>query len=69
MKEVDLQELAVERRQADIARALGCSPSAITRAIQEGRDVKVRMMRGKIHSAYELKEFPTRGDGAAAAQA
>lgn len=62
MKEVTLQDLAIERRQADIARALGCSPTTITRAIQEGRDVRVRMSRGKIHSAYELKGFPTRGD-------
>lgn len=69
MKELALAVVAKKMGQETVAKAIGCGQTAISRAIKEGRDVRVRMQRGTIHSAYELKSFPNRCAEQEAAQA
>lgn len=58
MKEVALDKLAKEKGPSDLAAALGCSPSAITHAVQDCRDIRVKVYKGGRMEAYEIKPFP-----------
>lgn len=60
MKEVTLNALAKEKGQAELAESLGCSQSAIAHALRDSRDIRVRIHRGSIQGAYEVRPFPSK---------
>lgn len=62
MREISLADVAKKMGQENVAKAIGCGQTTISKAISEGRKVMVRMHRGKIHDAYEIRSFPTRGE-------
>ena len=58
MKQIPLTELVAEHGQAPVARALGVSPAAISKALTAERNILVTVADDGSYSAEELRPFP-----------
>ena len=59
MKQVTLNELVADRNQSEVARLLGVSSPAITKAIKSGRTILVTEHDDGTLEAKELRPFPS----------
>lgn len=65
MKKKPLPDLVAEKGQAAVAKALGVSPAAISKALNTERDIVVTVNRDGSMTAQELKPFPSQARRAA----
>lgn len=59
MKQIPLSELAADKGQAAVAKALGVSPSAIFKALSTERTILVTIRRDGTYEAIEHRPFPS----------
>lgn len=59
MKELALKELVEEQGLSGSGRHLGCGPSAIQKALEKCRDIRVTRHKDGTYSAIEVKPFPS----------
>ena len=59
MKKTPLPDLVAERGQAAVAKALGVSPAAISKALSADRNILVTVRRDGSLEAHELRPFPS----------
>ncbi len=59
MKQITLNELVEVRSQSEVARLLGVSAPAITKAIKSGRTILVTEHEDGTLEAEELRPFPS----------
>lgn len=65
MKQITLNELVEVRSQSEVARLLGVSAPAITKAIKSGRTILVTEHDDGALEAEELRPFPSKKTQAA----
>lgn len=65
MKKKPLPDLVAEKGQTAVANALGVSPTAISKALNAGREIIVTVNRDGSMTAQELKPFPSQAKRAA----
>lgn len=63
MSKVHLQDLVAEKGQVFVAKALGVSPPAISKAIRAQREILVTVHEDGSYEAQELRKFPSQNIG------
>lgn len=58
MNEIHISKALKTETPATLAKALGCTPAAIHKAVHRQRDIYIRMGKKGVISAYEVKTFP-----------
>lgn len=59
MNKVHLQKLVAEKGQVFVAKALGVSPPAISKAIKTQREILITVNDDGNYEATELRRFPS----------
>lgn len=59
MKRIPLLELVAEKGQAAVAKALGVSPPAITKALSSDRKIFITIHEDGSCEAQEIRPFPS----------
>lgn len=66
MKQIPLLVLVTEKGQAAVAKALGVSPPAISKALSTDRNIVVTCHKDGTYEAHELRPFPSQAKRSAA---
>ena len=64
MNQIPLSDLVAEKGQVVVARSLGVSPAAISKALTAGRNILVTILKNGTYQAQELKPFPSQKSAA-----
>lgn len=58
MNEITMKSALKTETPATLAKALGCTPAAIHKAVHRKRNIFIKVGKRGIVSAYEVKPFP-----------